>query len=463
VLTGPNAVLLAGSGRRYHGRPGLGCTEQGGNGRAAGGQGGEPGHLVTNAAGTAQRKLSVWPDLDSQVSVRGGTSSTRMAASGTADRRKGRVAVRRRCPSQPGAPLSGRGSAAAAPDALTEHVGDMSAEPASLPVKCGLEAGGGAPCQVRSRRSDGVHRKDHEETARALSSGFARLDGALEPGGAFESLDPVQVRRPLAVVTGGMAEWFHDHNRVFNSEAFLRECGMLDDVKTLNLHRPQRERFAPLDYADVKPGDCLFYITSGARQCAGIVSSITDLAVTLDHGWDLDENIEVYGKTKLRRSNWSRHDVLLWIPATYQTTGRTPPRRPEQQRRRLRHLPSRHPGHQRLRDHRCDRRTGSHGTPTVTTAPRNQTQYRATPPPSPRYAVPWSSFQQRAGRLSSCGRGPQIVAQRRCRLPGAPMTRARRTPTRTLADRAKSTDAVRHRLLPSPPNRQFGRGIPNTL
>jgi hypothetical protein len=170
-----------------------------------------------------------------------------------------------------------------------------------------------------------MHRKDYFETARALSAGVARVDGDLEPGGACESMDPAQVRRLLAVVAGGMANWFSEHNCAFDIDAFLTACGLFDEVKALTADRSPRQRGELLDYADVKLGDCLFYITSGGRERIGIVSSMTNLAVTLDPGWDLYLD-EEWSTTKLRRSSWSRYHVRLMDPDVIPTPRDWPPK-----------------------------------------------------------------------------------------------------------------------------------------
>ncbi|MEJ3743157.1 hypothetical protein WEI85_07710 [Actinomycetes bacterium KLBMP 9797] len=156
-----------------------------------------------------------------------------------------------------------------------------------------------------------MNRKDYQEVASALLSAAARLDGELEPGGAFESIDRADARRLLAVLAGGMADWFAEHNPYrFNPEAFLSACGLLEDVTAVTPARTGRRTNEPIAHGDVKVGDCLRYVTGGGQNYAGIVTKVTDLTVRLEHGWNLDMDFEM-AKVTLRRANWSRHHVRL--------------------------------------------------------------------------------------------------------------------------------------------------------
>jgi hypothetical protein len=92
-----------------------------------------------------------------------------------------------------------------------------------------------------------MNRKDYQEVASALLSAAARLDGELEPGGAFESIDQADARRLLAVLAGGMADWFAEHNPYrFNPEAFLNACGLLEDVTAATPARTGRRTNEPI-------------------------------------------------------------------------------------------------------------------------------------------------------------------------------------------------------------------------
>jgi hypothetical protein len=161
-----------------------------------------------------------------------------------------------------------------------------------------------------------MHGKDYEDVASALRSAVDRLYAELAPGGRLESIDTSDVRRVVAVVAAGMSDWFADTNPYrFNPETFLSACGLLTDVNAMTPAATGRHRHQPIRYDDVRNGDCLSYFTSGGRNRAGVVTMVTDLAVTLDRGWDFEHDFEVYGKVKLRRSNWSRHHVHLMDPS----------------------------------------------------------------------------------------------------------------------------------------------------
>jgi hypothetical protein len=131
-----------------------------------------------------------------------------------------------------------------------------------------------------------LNRKDYNQVAGALLAGFARLGEEARTGGSAESLDHAQVRRLLALVTSGMAEWFSSNSHLFNSETFLSACGVLDEVKAMTPKLP-RELDELVDCTDVQVGDYLIYTVADGRDRAALVKSLTDLAVTVD-AWDMD-------------------------------------------------------------------------------------------------------------------------------------------------------------------------------
>ncbi|MFD6756131.1 MULTISPECIES: hypothetical protein [Micromonospora] len=124
-------------------------------------------------------------------------------------------------------------------------------------------------------------------------------------------MDEAQARRMVAVVIGGMAEYFSDQNLIFNSEAFLIAAGLRDDVMALAPDKPSRHPGGPIDFEHVRVGDSLSYVTSGGHRRIGDVVKTSDLTITVDPVWDLEWGEKVPGATRLRRSNWSRHHVHL--------------------------------------------------------------------------------------------------------------------------------------------------------
>lgn len=158
-----------------------------------------------------------------------------------------------------------------------------------------------------------MHRKDYEDLTTAIHEGLRNVELHLTAGRLLAGMDAVMARRVVALLVSGVAQWYTDNRHPFNSEAFLTACDLLEAVEQVRPTPPTRQLYSPIAYDDVRPGDCLYYITSGGHHQMGVVDRKTDRAVRLVNLWNWTRNAAVLDtSTLLRRAHWSRLHAELW-------------------------------------------------------------------------------------------------------------------------------------------------------